>query len=145
MNNNILLIDDNDCILETLALRFGAYLQDWNILTAKNGREGTKIMSSLPVSLVVTDLQMPDMDGYGVIEFRNRNYPLVPVIVMSGNVTSEVRGKLRGLNVYECFEKPFDFDNLFRQVVGVISVGVNSEAGAILANSNLSTWQSRVA
>ena len=87
-------------------------MQDWNILTAKNGREGTKIMSSLPVSLVVTDLQMPDMDGYGVIEFRNRNYPLVPVIVMSGNVTSEVRGKLRGLNVYECFEKPFDFDNL---------------------------------
>jgi DNA-binding NtrC family response regulator len=144
MNNNILLIDDNDCILETLVLRFGAYLQDWNILTAKDGKEGTKIMSSLPVSLVVTDLQMPDMDGYGVIEFRNRNYPLVPVIVMSGNVTSEVRGKLRGLNVYECFEKPFDFDKLFRQVVGIISVGVDSESGAINANSDFYT-QSRVA
>src|SRR5271169_895332 len=104
--NNILLIDDNICILEILTLRLGSCLHDWNILTAQNGSEGTEIMSSLPVSLVLTDLQMPVMDGYGVIDFRNRNYPLIPLIVMSGNLTPEVRKKLKELHVSECVEKP---------------------------------------
>lgn len=131
--NNILLIDDNTLILETLALRIGMCLQDWNILTAKNGSEGTEIMASLPVSLVLTDLQMPVMDGYGVIAFRNRNHPLVPLIVMTGNFTPEVKEKLHALHVSECIEKPFDFDMLVRQIVSAL--GVASDTDAMLAHA----------
>jgi two-component system response regulator FlrC len=136
MNHNMLLIDDNTCILETLSLRFRARLQDWNILTAKNGGEGLEIMSSQPVSLVLTDLQMPGIDGYGVIEFRNSNYPLVPLIVMTGNVTPEVMEKLRGLHVAGCVEKPFDFEKLFRRVA--CAIGVDPEVDAVFANAPVS-------
>jgi CheY-like chemotaxis protein len=131
--NNILVIDDNTHILEAHALRIGMWLQDWNILTAKNGSEGTEIMASLPVSLVLTDLQMPVMDGYGVIEFRNRNHPLLPLIAMTGNFTPEVREKLQALHVSECIEKPFDFDNLVGRIVGAL--GVHSHADAMLAHA----------
>ncbi|HYA85494.1 MAG TPA: response regulator [Nitrospirota bacterium] len=133
MNNNILLIDDNTSILETLSLWLRTRLQDWDILTARNGNEGAEIMSSVPVSLVVTDLQMPGMDGYGVIEFRNGNYPLVPLIVMTGNLTPDVREQLRGLHVSACVEKPFDFETLFLHVVGAL--GVDPEADAVLAHA----------
>jgi CheY-like chemotaxis protein len=141
--NNILLIDDNICILETLTLRFSTRLHDWNILTAQNGSEGAEIMSSLPVSLVLTDLQMPVMDGYGVIDFRNRNFPLIPLIVMSGNLTPEVKKKLKELHVSECVEKPFDFDQLFLQVVSAI--GVDSEADAMFTNASRHARQHQVA
>jgi len=131
--NNILLIDDNTYILDGLALRIGMSLQDWNILTAKNGYEGTKIMNSLPVSLVLTDIQMPVMDGYGVIEFRNRNYPHVPVIVMTSNLSLEVIEKLRRLHVSEFIEKPFDFDKLVPQIIGAL--GIDSDADVKLAHT----------
>ncbi len=143
MNNNILLIDDNACILETLALRIGLRLQDWKILTAENGIKGIEIMSSVPVSLVLTDIQMPLLDGYGVIDYRNWNYPHIPIIAMTGNATPEVRRKLLALHVYECFEKPFDFDKLFRQVAS--AVGIDSKADIILTDSAYSTQQLRVA
>jgi len=143
MNNNILLIEDNECILETLALRIGARLQGWNILTAKNGYEGTEIMSYRPVSLVLTDLQMPGMDGYGVIEFRNRNFPLIPLFVMTGNLSSSVRDKLRELHVSACFEKPFDFDTLFHHVAS--SIDTATVADAMFADTGFYTQQRRVA
>lgn len=132
--NNILLIDDNTLILEALALRIGMWLQDWNILTAHNGREGTEIMSSLPVRLVLTDLQMPVMDGYGVIEFRNRNHPFVPLIVMTANLTPEVREKVRALHVSQCVEKPFDFDNLVDRIG--VALGMHSDNGALFAHAD---------
>jgi len=140
--NNILLIDDNTYILDALSLRIGMSLQDWNILTAKNGYDGTKIMNSLPVSLILTDIQMPVMDGYGVIEFRNRNYPHVPVIVMTSNLSPEVIVKLRTLHVSEYIEKPFDFDKLVPQIIGTL--GIDSDADVKLVHTAFEKLSSRV-
>jgi len=141
--NNILIIDDNIDILDVLALMLGKHLQDCNILKATNGREGAEIMSSVPVALVLTDLQMPVMDGYGMIEFRNRNYPLVPVIAMSGSVMPGVREKLRALRVLECFEKPVDFGRLIRHIAGAL--GIEPWALAMLARPACDDLPHRVA
>lgn len=114
--NNILLIDDNTYILEALALWMGRSQQEWNILTASNGKEGTDIMDSQPVSLVLTDLQMPVMDGYGVIEHTNRKFPNVPIFAMTSDNSSEVKSRLRTLRVTECVEKPFDFEKMTNKI-----------------------------
>jgi response regulator RpfG family c-di-GMP phosphodiesterase len=130
--NNILVIDDNTYILEALALRIGMSMQNWNVLTAKNGKEGTEIMDSQPVSFVLTDIQMPVMDGYGVIEHKNRNYPLIPLFVMTANCDFEVKEKLEAMHVAECIEKPFDFDNLLLRMIQAL--GAEPEADAIPAD-----------
>ncbi|HLE40980.1 MAG TPA: response regulator [Nitrospirota bacterium] len=109
---NILIVDDNTFILDGLATTFGILLRDYTILTAENGMQAVKIMESVPVDLVLTDLSMPVMDGYQLIEHTKKIYPHIPVFVMTGVYTADVAERLRPLGVSHCTEKPFDYEEL---------------------------------
>ena len=123
--NNILIIDDNISLLGSLAAVVGTQLKDGHILTARNGEEGIATIDSLPLALILTDLNMPVVDGYGVIAHRNKSCPQVPLFVMSGDLDPEVREKLCELRVSGCVEKPFSFE----QIMEIIEYELN--AGSI--------------
>jgi CheY-like chemotaxis protein len=120
--NNILLIDDNKLLLEALATVISTQLKDCTILTARNGAEGIALIDSMPVSLILTDLEMPVMDGYWVISHRNKSCPQVPLFVMSGRLFPEVRKKLGELGVSECIEKPFYFEQIRDKIALALNV-----------------------
>lgn len=120
--NNLLLIDDNILLLDALAAVIGEQLKDCNTLIARNGREGIAMMDSLPVAFILTDLEMPVMDGYGVIDHRNKVCPQVPLFVMSGRCFQEEREKLGELGVSECIEKPFIFEQLTDKIACALNV-----------------------
>jgi two-component system chemotaxis response regulator CheY len=117
--NNILIIDDNIGVLEALATVVGTQLKNCNILTAHNGEEGITTINSLPLTLILTDLNMPVVDGYGVIAHRNKSCPRVPLFVMSGDLYPEVRERLCELRVSGCIEKPFSFEQI-REIIGYV-------------------------
>jgi two-component system chemotaxis response regulator CheY len=119
---NILIIDDNSLVLEALSALIGAQFKDCGILTARNGMEGIAMIDSMPVSFILTDLNMPILDGYGVINHRNKSCPQVPLYAMSGNCSPEVRERLGKLGVSECIDKPF----FFEQVKSKIALALNS-------------------
>lgn len=59
-------------------------LQSFKILTAENGGQALAMLRLEPVHVLVTDLNMPVMDGFNLIAKVSRFYPQVPVIVMTG-------------------------------------------------------------
>ncbi len=123
----ILLVDDNRYVIEALALTLSRHTAYGNVLKASNGREGMDILSSVPVDLVLTDLDMPVMDGYGLIEHINRRFPHVPIVVMTGDASPDVIQRLNALGVAECLEKPIDFDvasHLIRKLAARHSIPV---------------------
>lgn len=105
--NNLLPIDDNILLLEALSAVIGEQVKDCNILTARNGREGITKIDSQPVACILTDLEMPVMDGYGVVNHRNKVCPQAALLVMSGRCVQEVVKKLGEMGVSESIEKPF--------------------------------------
>ena len=60
----VLIVDDNYYFLTGLSMGLNGYLKNCKILTAGNGRKALEIMEYIPVDLIVTDLEMPIMDGY---------------------------------------------------------------------------------
>jgi two-component system chemotaxis response regulator CheY len=124
--NNILIIDDNINLLGSLAAVVGVVgtqLKDCNILTAHDGKEGIAMIDSLPLALILTDLNMPVVDGYGVIAHRNQTCPQVPLFVMSGDLDLEVRERLCELRVSGCIEKPFSFEQIKEIIEYVLNAG----------------------
>ena len=126
---NILIIEDNEPIREVLAITLRKHLRDCTILTACNGEEGVSILSSTPLDLILTDLQMPVKDGYGVIEHRNNHYPDVHLIVMTADNTAEMRARLNALGVSQYLEKPFDFDQVSGTIWDKLYAGQPHTAG----------------
>jgi len=87
----ILVVDDDPGILETHArmvqLQSGAY----RVLKARNGREALALLEHTPPDLVLLDLMMPELDGFGVLEaMREREATRdIPVIVLTAQVLRE--------------------------------------------------------
>ncbi len=59
-------------------------LQGFKILMAAEGRQALELLRQEPVHVLVTDLNMPVMDGFNLIAKVSRFYPQVPIIVMTG-------------------------------------------------------------
>src|SRR4051794_858137 len=107
MQKKILLIEDNNEILENTAEILE--LADYNVLTACNGKEGVeKALASLP-DLIICDIMMPVLDGYGVVHLLNKNPKLqnTPLIFLSAkSERSEVRKGME-LGADDYIIKPF--------------------------------------
>jgi CheY-like chemotaxis protein len=115
---NVLIIDDNDLVLSMLARGLKALMNECTILTAENGEEALKILDSVPVDIIVTDLNRPEMDGNELLTYARKNKPDTAVAVMTADYCPEVERRLLPLGVSKCFEKPFSFRDMATWIVG---------------------------
>ncbi|MFA7571704.1 MAG: response regulator [Sulfurimonadaceae bacterium] len=81
-----------------------------NFLTARNGEEALKVLENYPdIDAVITDINMPLMNGIELIEQMNQKGLTMPVIVMSAHTEAEYLEKAKALGVKNYLLKPFDF------------------------------------
>ncbi len=125
---HVLIVDDNINIADTLRLILSGCMRDVSFRTAANGREAVEILQSRPVDLILTDINMPVMDGYELIEYRNKNYPRVPLVVMTADASQEVVRRLSILGVTDCLEKPLSYDTVTRTFLDKLAEGEPAHA-----------------
>lgn len=79
---NILIVDDDVNILELLQ----RHLQSWNyhVFKAISVKEAVTILRDTPIDLLITDLKMPEVDGFELIKFVSEHYPKMPKLVVTG-------------------------------------------------------------
>ena len=79
---NILIVDDDVNILELLQ----RHLQSWNYHTyrAISVREAVSLLKDTHIDLLITDLKMPEVDGFELIKFVSEHYPNIPKLVITG-------------------------------------------------------------
>lgn len=112
----ILVVDDELLFLRTVADGFAVHGDRLNVLTAPNGRAAVAILERCSVDLVVTDLKMPEMDGFELIAHMSRTCGDVPVIVMTAFATPEIEARLSPHGVVQYLDKPLDFPALAKRV-----------------------------
>lgn len=111
----ILVVDDeeNTRIALTRLLSHEGY----KVQTASNGLEALDALRLSPVELIITDLNMPEMDGLAFLRELNREYPASNVIMITA--FGEVESYLEALNLgaFEYLNKPLRLEEL-RKVMG---------------------------
>ncbi len=117
---NILIIDDNRMLRNSISDYLGFMVKDCTILTADDGQNGIELLKSNPVNLVLTDLEMPGMDGYQVIDYAKKNHPDVPVVIMTGSWSFDLSELVFKTGIVCCLEKPFRFEDLNEIVQGIL-------------------------
>ncbi len=102
----ILTIDDEPAIRESLE----AYLEDcgYRVIQAADGRQGIEVFLQHRPDLVLVDLRMPEMDGLEVMGRITTDWPMTPVIVVSGTgVLSDAIEALR-MGAWDYLTKPIE-------------------------------------
>ena len=120
---NILIVDDNKFVIETLVLILASCMHDISFKTAANGKDAVEVLANSSVDLILTDLMMPVMDGYQLIEHRNRYYPHVPLMAMTADASPNVIRKLSDLGITDCLEKPFHYETISRMILFKLAPG----------------------
>ncbi|WP_421944194.1 response regulator transcription factor [Pedobacter sp.] len=115
----ILLVDDEEEILEFIADDLS---EKYQVLTAKNGVEALEILSQEIVQLVISDVMMPEMDGYQLCEKMKSSleFSHIPVILLTAknSLQAKIEGLELGADAY--VEKPFSTEFLQVQVASLI-------------------------
>lgn len=109
---NVLIVDDEKVFLLSLSDGLKSYSDEFNVLIAFDGKEAVKILNSTKIDLVVTDLKMPEMDGFQLLAYLTRHFPDIPTIVMTAFGTPDMEAKLLTMGATQYLEKPLDFDVL---------------------------------
>ncbi len=110
----ICIVDDEEDLVENLKIELEAIRPDWKIITFSEGMKAIQEIVKGNVDLVVTDIAMPDMDGYEFF-WRTKDYnEKIPVIMMTGFGYDPnhvlVRAKVDGLK--DVLYKPFETEKL---------------------------------
>lgn len=109
---SVLIVDD-----EPLARQSLRYLIDWKSLgyhiaaEAADGAEALEVMKSQPISLVLTDIRMPVMNGLAFVE-RLREFSEAPVVILSGYDDFEYARRGMKMGIKDYLLKPVDEDDL---------------------------------
>lgn len=117
---NILIADDNPLIAKGLSWALAACSRDWRIMTALDGREALEILKVEPVDFMLTDLQMPVVDGYSLLAYVRRYHPSLPAIAMTAHYGDEARRRLRAIGVTQAIEKPFSIRGLAAKIAAML-------------------------
>ncbi len=120
---SILLVDDEKNFLLSLADMLQANEDEFSIKTAENGKIAAKIIDNGNVDLVVTDLNMPEMDGFELMAHISQVNSEMPVIAMTAYGTPEMESRLRNMGAFQYIEKPIDFDSLLRKIKDGLKTG----------------------
>jgi CRP/FNR family transcriptional regulator, cyclic AMP receptor protein len=114
----ILLIEDNSNIRENTAeiLEYANY----KVFTAENGKEGVEIALQEKPDLIICDIMMPVLDGYGVLHLLHKNPGLqnTPFIFLSAKAERSDLRKGMELGADDYLTKPFDGTELLNAVEG---------------------------
>jgi CheY-like chemotaxis protein len=110
----ILVVDDD----KTLRLTLRQHLQDagYNVAEAPDGRKALKILATESVNLVLTDIRMPEMDGFELMAHMSADYPIIPTMVMTGYGTPETTASFEEMGSLQVMDKPLDLDDLTRRI-----------------------------
>jgi DNA-binding NtrC family response regulator len=107
----LLIVDDEPVILK--ALRRVIRDDGYRVLTALEGEEALRLVSSELVDIVLSDIDMPGMNGLDLMVRLRRNYPRIVRLLLTGRATVAVAvGAINEGEVYRFMTKPWDIDEL---------------------------------
>lgn len=127
MKQKILISDDDTQLLAIMRLMFeGA---GYEVAEARDGKEAILIYREKPADLIITDLLMPEMDGFATFTELKKDYPNLKCFGISGG------GKLgpdsylklaKRMGMLHTFEKPFDCREMLDAVAQTLKEGKTS-------------------
>lgn len=115
MNKSILFVDDEKAILNSI--RRELFDSPYEIYVATSGKEALEILSEKQINLIVSDMRMPEMDGYELLKKVKSLYPSIIRLILSGFTDEKTAFKSIYNNLAKLFiTKPWKKDD-FRKAI----------------------------
>lgn len=118
MKKKILLVEDEENLLKTI--RLNLEMEGYAVISAIDGASAVMIFESGDFDLVILDVMLPVLDGFGVCEAIRKNDAEVPVLFLTAKATGE--DKIKGLRIGgdDYITKPFNLEEFLLRVQNLL-------------------------
>lgn len=114
---NVLVVDDDK---NTRSLMQAVLGKDYNVFTAENGNAALAIMDEQYVDLVVVDIMMPGLDGYGFTSALRESDSEIPILMVSAKQLPDDRKEGFRVGIDDFMSKPLDNEELLLHVKALL-------------------------
>ena len=115
--SKVLIVDPNSDFLNSLNEGLKQYQSQFEVLAVSDGQAAVEVLKREPVSLLVTDLGTPKIDGLALLAHMTRNYSKVPCVVMTRYETPQIKKRTSPEDNPRYLEKPFHFQELANAII----------------------------
>ncbi len=132
MKTKVLVIENEIRMLHLLNLVLSE--EGYNVVSGRDGIEGISLWQQAKPDVVITDLKMPRADGLDVLDFRNRKFKNIPIIILTahGTIQSAVTAMKQG--AYDYLTKPMDNADLVNLVAKALADSCNEEKVVLMSH-----------
>jgi two-component system, NtrC family, response regulator AtoC len=106
--DSILVVDDEPLMRDLMSDMLKSLKYD--VYTASDGLEALDLLSKTNIDLTISDLKMPKMDGMALLTAIKKEYPYIPVLIMTAHGTVETAVQAMMLGAFNFILKPFTID-----------------------------------
>ena len=116
--STILIVEDDDAIRTNITRLLK--LEGYDIVSAVNGREGLERLRLSRPDVVITDIGMPAVDGFELLDLVKKAQPDLPVFLITGRHEIGDQQRASAKDISGFFRKPFDGPTLLAAVGGAL-------------------------
>lgn len=116
MSLRILAIDDSRTMRDLLKAALGSH--GFDVATAQDGQQGLDIIDAVDPDVIITDINMPVMDGFGLIEGvrEHPEFSSKPILCLTTESSPRLKARAREIGATGWIVKPFDAEKLVNAV-----------------------------
>jgi DNA-binding response OmpR family regulator len=120
MNKHVLIIDDTEILAESIADLLS--MEGFVVSVANSGSEGISAFHKKCPDLILTDLIMPDMNGFEIIRYIRSGSSMnsIPIIILTADANIENEEKARTAGADLLLHKPFDEQDLITSIKNLL-------------------------
>jgi CheY-like chemotaxis protein len=125
-HRRIMVVDDEEGIREILSTALSS--MGYEVVTANSGGEALNLFLKSSFALVLTDLEMPGMDGWNLASRIKDRSPNIPVVVMTGQSQEDVMERMKGNSVNSAIFKPFRLEQVLKMIEKLLATELSRKS-----------------
>ena len=120
---NILVVDKDIAVLQSVQQKLPSLNSELSVIPVRNVKDAIRNLDTENIDLVITELELPEINGFELLAYINKNFSYLPVIVMADTEPTELDLFLEDKAIFQYLPKPLDFNAL----ISKISAGLASK------------------
>lgn len=114
--HRVLIVEDDLIFLKLLTSVLHTFKDKFRFISASNGQDAIEILEEKSISLLVTDIEMPKVDGFELLAYVKKHHPILPCIVM----TAHGLDKSLLSDAVHLFNKPLNPEKMGQTIVQIL-------------------------
>lgn len=133
----ILIAEDDAKLRNFLKMYFEKHKDTFEAIFAGDGEEAIEVLNQKYISLVITDILMPKLDGFELLVYINNKFPHIPCIVVTSYPPGGLDQKISNDNLIRVFQKPFRLAELTEAILHALEPDI---PGGVLKGISVSSF-----